>query len=63
VARTRLDHQIATDGPNPFLDDGRAPVKIVQFRQRQPSRELESTTVIVDYQLPQTILGPEPDVN
>src|ERR1035441_2634656 len=63
VARARLEHQIATNGPNSFLDDRRTAVQIVKFGKRQPAGELKPTTIIVDYQLPQAILCAKPDID
>src|SRR5271169_6477011 len=56
VAGTRLDHQIATNSPNPFLDHCRAAMKIVQFGERQSAGERKSMSIIVNHQLPQAVL-------
>src|SRR6516164_8999617 len=62
VTRTRLDHEIAANGPNSLFDHRRAAVEIIQFSQSQPTAEREPLSIVVDYQLPQPVLCPKTDV-
>src|SRR5580698_1416978 len=61
VPWSRFHNHVSSYRTNPLLDDGRPPAYCIQFGQGQTSGKRESFSVIINHQLPQTILRAEAD--
>src|SRR5208337_1238183 len=59
TARSRFNHHVPTNSPDPLLDDGRPPAKIVELTQGESASKWKSPAVVINYQLPVPVLRPE----
>ena len=56
MARIGFDYHVSAHGPNSFLDDSRPFAKVVKLGQGEATREGKALAVVVNYQLPPTVL-------
>src|SRR5215469_6148720 len=63
MPRTRLDYHITADSAHSLFNYCWTPVQVIQFREGEASREAEPAAIVVDHQLPESILRAEPDID
>src|SRR6516162_5292672 len=63
MPRTRFDYHITADSAHSLFNYCWTPMQVIQFREGEASREAKPATIVVDHQLPESILRTEPDIH
>src|SRR6516225_6426195 len=61
VSWCRFQNQVASDGANPFFNDGRSSAEFIELAQRLTAHKGESMAIIVNYEPPGIVQNPEAD--
>src|ERR1035437_1443224 len=59
MARIRFNHHVSVHCPDSFLDDRRSAAEVVELGQGEAAGKRKALAVIVNYQLPRTVLRAE----
>src|SRR5271167_1180703 len=56
AARSRFNQQVTANCADPLLDDSWSPSEVIQFGQTESTSKWKPPPVIIDYQLPESVL-------